>query len=158
MKRHIAWMAILGSLAVTASAGAQPAGSETITTTMSFPSFPSSAPFVGNYSGTFMASGAINDSGTVSVQARFGAVPSPATGVLQTVRTLSGDNGTLTLRCNQRLFPHQTTVVELNAGSCVVLEATGAYAGFRGSGRLTGTTDFGVTPVTIQDTLVLGQH
>jgi hypothetical protein len=37
----------------------------------------------------------------------------------------------------------------------VVLDATGAYAGLRGSGSLTGTTDFGATPVTIQDTLVL---
>jgi hypothetical protein len=37
----------------------------------------------------------------------------------------------------------------------VVLAATGAYAGLSGSGSLTGTTDFGATPVTIQDTLVL---
>jgi hypothetical protein len=37
----------------------------------------------------------------------------------------------------------------------VVLDATGAYAGLRGSGSLTGTTDFGATPVTIHDTLVL---
>ena len=76
--------------------------------------------------------------------------------MIQTVRTLSGSNGTLTLRCNQRTFPpNQSTTVVSNTGSCVVLDATGAYSGLAGSGSLTGTTDFGATPVTIQDTLVL---
>ena len=138
------------------AATARPSGSETITTTLFFPSFPSSAPFVGTYSGTFSASGAVTDTGTVTAQALFGAFPSPVAAVLQTVRTLSGSDGTLTLRCNQRTFPpNQSTTVVANAGSCVVLNATGAYAGLRGSGSLTGTTDLGATPPTVQDVLVL---
>jgi hypothetical protein len=156
MNRIVGATAIILLFVFAGAAEARQSGSETITTTMLFPSFPSTAPFVGTYSGTFSASGTVSDTGTVTVQARFGAVPSPATGVLQTVRTLSGGNGTLTLRCNQRIFPpNQSTTVVSNTGSCAVLEATGAYAGLRGSGSLTGTTDFGATPVTIQDTLVL---
>ena len=155
MKRIVSATAVTLLFAFAGAANAQPSGSETITTTLFFPSFPSKAPFVGTYSGTFSASGTVSDAGTVTAQARFGAVPSPATGVLQTVRTLRGGNGTLTLRCTQRTPPNQATTVVSNTGSCVVLEATGAYAGLRGSGSLTGTTDFGATPVTIQDTLVL---
>jgi hypothetical protein len=156
MKRLVGATAIMLLFVFAGVANARPSGSETIKTSLFFPSFPSAPPFVGTYSGTFSASGTVSDTGTVSAQVLFGAVPSPAIGVLQTVRTLSGGRGTLTLRCNQRTFPpNQSTTVVANAGSCVVLNATGAYAGLRGSGSLTGTTDFGATPVTIQDTLVL---
>lgn len=157
MKRHIAWVAILGSLALAAPAGARPSGSETITTTLLFPSFPTTPPLRETYTGTFSASGTVSDTGTVTDQAQFGAVPSRGMGVLQQVRTLSGSSGTLTLRCNERFSPpNQPLTVVSDAGSCVVHGATGAYAGLRGSGSLTGTTDFGATPVTIEDTLTLG--
>jgi hypothetical protein len=148
--------AIMLLFAFAGVANAGPPASETITTTLLFPSFPSTAPFVGTYTGTFSASGMVTDTGTVTDQALFGAVPSPVTAVLQQVRTLSGSNGTLTLRCNQRVPPGQSSSVVSNTGSCVVLGATGAYAGLRGSGSLIGTTDFGSTPVTVQDTLVFG--
>ena len=86
----------------------------------------------------------------------MGAVPSPVVGVLQTVRTLRGAKGTLTLRCTERIHPPgQNGNVVTNAGSCVVHGATGAYAGLRGSGRLTGTTTFHKTSLTIRDTLTL---
>jgi hypothetical protein len=156
MKRIVGATAIMLMLVLAAAASARPAGTETITTTLLFPTFPSSAPFVGTYSGTFSASGTTSDTGTVTAQTLFGAVPSPVIGVLQTIRTLSGSNGTLTLRCNQRTFPpNQSTTVVSNTGSCAVLDATGAYAGLRGSGSLTGTTDFGATPLTVHDVLVL---
>lgn len=156
MKRIVWATATMLLFGFAGAASARPLGSETISSTLFFPSFPNAAPFVGIYSGTFSASGTVADTGTVSAQARFGAVPSPAVGVLQTVRTLTGGDGTLTLRCNQRIFPpNQSTTVVSNTGSCVILGATGAYAGLRGSGSLTGTTDFGATPVTVQDTLAL---
>lgn len=155
MKRIIGVATVVLLLVFAGVANAQPSGSETITTTLIFPAFPSTAPFVGTYSGTFSATGTVADTGTVTDQVLFGAVPSPVTGVLQQVRTLTSSNGTLTLRCNQRLAPGQSTTLVTNSGSCVVLAATGAYAGLAGSGRLTGTTDFGATPVTIRDTLVL---
>jgi hypothetical protein len=156
MKRIVGAITVMLLFVFADAANARPSSSETITTTLLFPSFPSSAPFVGTYSGTFSASGAVADTRTVAGQALFGAVPSPVIGVLQTVRTLSGANGTLTLRCDQRTFPpNQSTTMVSNTGSCAMLDATGAYAGLRGSGSLTGTTDFGATPGTVQDVLVL---
>lgn len=157
MKRIVGATAITLLCVFAGVASAQPSSSETITTVLSFPAFPSSAPSVATYSGTFAASGTVSDTGTVTAQTLFGAVPSPATGVLQTVRTLTGSIGTLTLRCTQRIFPPNQPPMNLvsSTGSCVVLDATGAYAGLRGSGSLTGVTNFGATPVTVQDVLVL---
>jgi hypothetical protein len=155
MKAIVGATAIMLLFVFAGAANAQPSGSETITTTLLFPSFPSKAPYVQTYSGTFSASGAVADTGTVTDQAHFDAVPSPVTAVLEQDRTLSGSKGTLTLRCTQRIPPGQSGPVLTNTGSCVVLDATGAYAGLRGSGRLAGTTDFSATPVTIRDTVVL---
>jgi hypothetical protein len=81
----------------------------------------------------------------------------------QTVRTYRGSNGTLTLRCNERFSPPNQSITKsvLLAGSCVVHNATGAYAGLKGSGRLRGTATFitdsqGVlTTIIVQDTLTL---
>ena len=167
MKRHISWLAILGALAFVAPANADAASSETITTTLTFPydQLPTTPPLVGTFSGTFSASGTVSDTGTVTAQALLGAVPSQGMATQQTVRTLSGANGTLTLRCNERFSPPGQDTTNPNgvhlAGSCVVLDATGAYAGLRGSGSLTGTTTFitdpagNLTAITIQDTLTL---
>lgn len=160
MKRHIPWLAILGALVFVAPAGARPSGSETITTTLVFPytQLPNTAPYVGTFGGTFSASSPFSDTGTVSAQTLLGAVPSRGMATQQTVRTLSGSNGTLTLRCNERFSPpNQPTASVALAGSCVVLNATGAYAGLHGSGSLTGTTEFGASAITIQDTLTLGE-
>ena len=150
------------TLAPGAARAARASGSETITSTILFPvdQIPSTAPVVGTFSGTFSASGTVSDAGTVTDQALFGAVPSPAVGVLQQTRTYSGSKGTLTLRCTERIhLPRQTANARTIAGSCVVLDATGAYAGLRGSGKLTGkTSGFLTNPfvlLTVQDTLVL---
>jgi hypothetical protein len=146
------------ALAPGAAGAARASGSETINTTIPFPTFPTKAPERATYTGTFSASGTVADSGTVTVQAMFVAVPNTAaTGVLQQVRTYIGSQGTLTLRCNQRLFPPNKPQpgVASNTGSCVVHDATGAYAGLKGSGSLTGITDFTAPVVTVQDTLVL---
>lgn len=155
MKGIVGATAIVLVVGFAGAANAQPSGSETITTTLALPSFPSTAPYVQTYSGTFTAAGAVADSGTVTDQAHFAAVPSPVTAVLEQVRTLAGSKGTLTLRCTQSVPPGQPGPVLTNIGNCVVLDATGAYAGLRGSGHLTGTTDFSATPVTVRDTVVL---
>ena len=161
MKRHIPWLAILGALAFVAPANANAASSETIRTTLTFPvdQLPNNSGPAGTFSGRFSAAGTVSDNGTLSAQTLLGAVRSPVAATQQTVRTLSGANGTLTLRCNERFSPPGQDTTNPNgvhlAGSCVVLDATGAYAGLRGSGSLTGTTTFGDTAITIQDTLVL---
>jgi hypothetical protein len=147
-----------------AAGAARASGSETITTTLVFPydQLPSNSGPAGTFSGTFSASGTVSDSGTVTAQVLVGAVRSPVAATQQTVRTYSGSNGTLTLRCNERFSPPGQDITNPNgislAGSCVVLDATGAYAGLRGSGRFiteSSTTTFGATAITIQDVLTL---
>lgn len=154
MKRILFGATLLASLALATSAGAQPpAGPETITTSLSFPSFPTAPPFVGTYGGTFIAAGAAGDSGTVSAQALFSAQPAPSTGVLHTDRTLTGDSGTLKLRCTQiaKSFSDPTAVPD--SGTCAILAATGGYETFSGSGKLTGTAN--LLAGTLTDTLTL---
>jgi hypothetical protein len=160
MKRTVGATAIMLLLFVFAgAANARPSGSETITTMLVFPydQLPSNSGPAGTFSGTFSASGTVSDSGTVTAHTVLGGVLSPVAATQQTVRTYSGGNGTLTLRCNERFSPpgQDTTQPVSLAGSCVVLDATGAYAGLRGSGSLTGETTFGATAITVQDTLVL---
>src|SRR5436305_13940133 len=125
---------------------------------------PAMRPFVATFRGSFSASGTVSDTGTVTAQALLGAVPSQGMATQQAVRTLSDANGTLTLRCNERFSPPNQLLTQPPppsvslAGSCVVLDATGAYAGLRGSGRFitdSSTTTFGDTAITVQDTLVL---
>jgi hypothetical protein len=158
MKRIVWAVTAIVLLVFAGAAHARPSGSERITTTLFFPTFPSEPPYFASYSGVFEAAGAVSDSGDVSAQALLAAVASPSTGVLKTVRTLTGNKGTLTLSCTQRIFPPNQTPVDntvSNTGTCVVLAATGAYSGLRGSGKLTGTTDFGAPVVTVIDELVL---
>jgi hypothetical protein len=154
MKRKLFGAAMLASLALATPAGAQPpAGPETITTSLSFPSFPTAPPYVGTYSGTFTAAGAVADAGTVNVQARFAAVPSPSTGVLQTDRTLRGNAGTLQLRCTQiaKSFADENAVP--GSGTCAILAATGAYDTLKGSGKLVSVAD--LIAGTLNDTLTI---
>jgi hypothetical protein len=146
--------AALGALAPVASA--QPPGSATITTTFALTSAPGTGgnPVTGEAAGTFSSSGAISDNGTVELQLTFGALPAPSTGVLQSLRTLTGQHGTITLRCTQigRDFSDPADVP--NQGSCAVIGGTGAYADVHGHGTLTGTADLTGTP-TITDVLDL---
>jgi hypothetical protein len=103
------------------------------------------------YGGTFLASGAVSDSGTLSADTLFSAVRSPKVGVLQTTETLTGSEGTIVLRCSQI----STTDPVVSTGSCAILRTTGAYAGLSGAAKLTGVTDFNASPVTVTDTIVL---
>jgi hypothetical protein len=156
MKRAVACSALLLMLAIAEPAAGSPArASEAIDSVISFPSFPATAPYTATYLGTFSASGAVNDAGTITAQTLLSAVPSPSAAVLHTVRTLTSLDGTLVLRCEQ----HATSLSDLGAvpssGTCAVLNATGVYSGFAGSGKVTGVTDLLSTPVTLSDELVL---
>jgi hypothetical protein len=154
MKRTLFGAAMLASLALATSAGAQPpAGSETITSSISFPSFPTAPPFVGTYSGTFTSAGSIADSGTLTTEARFAAVPAPSTGVVQTDRTLRGGAGTLQLRCTQIAKSFSDLSAVPDSGTCAILAATGAYETLRGAGKLTGVAN--LTAGTLADTLTV---
>lgn len=155
MKRIAGAVTILLSLAFAASANAQPPRPETITMNLTgFLNFPAAPPYVSTYDGTFQASGAINDTGGVTAHTLFAAVPSPSTAVLETYRTLTGSDGTLSLRCSEiaKLVADLSGVP--GTGTCAVIGATGMYAGLTGSGKVTSTAD--LITGTFQETLVLG--
>jgi hypothetical protein len=146
-----AGLAALAVVLTAATGEARASDPETITTTISIPSFPSSPPFKATYGGTFSAAGMVSDSGTLSADTLFSAVPSLTVGVLQTTQTLTGSEGTIVLRCEQILKSGVTS-----SGTCSIHDATGAYAGLNGAAKLTGVTDFNASPVTVTDTIVLG--
>jgi hypothetical protein len=154
MKRTLFGATMLASLALATPAGAQPpAGPETITTPLTFPSFATAPQFVRTYNGTFTTAGPIADSGTVSTQALFTALPAPSTGVLKTDRTLSGGAGTLQLRCIQIAKSFSDLSHVPGSGACAILAATGADETLAGAGKLTGVAD--LTAGTLTDTLTV---
>lgn len=155
MRRIISVAVLVSSLVFVGSATASGLAGETITTTLAFPAFPASPPNVGQYSGTFAASGPVSDRGGVSAQALFGAVPSPSVAVLQTTRTLTGATGTLVLRCEQIVKDFSDLSAAPDTGTCTILSGTGVYAGAHGSGTVTGVTNFLASPVTVTDVLTL---
>jgi hypothetical protein len=160
MKRIVGSTVAVVSLVIAGSALGHTPSAESITSVIQATTFPSAAPFVEAYTGTFTSS--TGDSGTETVQALFGAAPSPHTAVLQTLRTLTSNDGssTLVLRCHQLATEQDlSTFPEVpSTGSCAVLSGTGVYAGVSGSGPLTGITVFDSSgSATLTDTVPLGR-
>lgn len=148
------------SLAPAAPVLAHPASTNTITSVIPITTFPSAAPFVETYTGTFSSS--TGGSGTEAVRTRFGAVRSPRVGVLQTLRTLTSSDGQsmLVLRCHQLATAQDFSTLPNvpDNGSCAVLSGNGAYAGLSGSGALNGAVLFDPsgTSGTLTDTVSFG--
>jgi hypothetical protein len=115
--------------------------------------FPSGNPPVGTASGTFVSSGAITDTGTLSGAALFGAVPAPSTGVLQTKLTLSGSGGTILLRCSQIAKDFSDLSNVPDTGSCAVIGGTGSYAGLHGHATVIGYAN--LNTATVKETIFL---
>ena len=156
MKRIIAALAVAMPLVFAVSAQAGSVASESISTAVPAPSFPSAPPYVQSYTGSFTASGAFSDSGTVSLQALFSAVPAPSTSVLETVRTFTDTQGyTLTLRCSTFANDFSNPSDTPNRGTCAVHGGTGPYASLRGSGKLTGFANFTLSPPVLFETVVI---
>jgi hypothetical protein len=143
------------SLAVAAvPAAAQSLDSATIATTFQVTSIGTGGtPISGTGTGTFSISGPVSDSGTAELQLIFGALPAPSTGVLQSSRTLSGQEGTITLRCTQIAKNFSNPSAVPYTGSCTVIGGTGAYAGLHAHGTLTGVAD--LTTLVLSDILEL---
>lgn len=141
------------SLADSASA-ARPGTSETINSGWSIPYIPSTPPFVATYTGTFTASGAFGDSGTVTVNQLDAAVPAPSTSAVELVETLTGTQGyTLTLECTIFANDFSNLADIPDRGTCAALSGTGPYASLRGSGKITGFYSY--TPPSANETVAI---
>lgn len=156
MKRIVVALAIAMPLVFAVSAQARSGASESIHTVIPAASFPTTPPYVQAYTGSFTASGAFNDSGTMSVEALFAAVPSPSISVLETVRTLTDPRDyTLTLRCSTFANDFSNPSDVPDRGTCAVLGGTGPYAALSGSGKLTGFADLTASPEILDETVVV---
>lgn len=154
MKRIIGSAIAVLSLALVGASGASAAQTDMITTDWSIPTFPSAPPFTGSYAGTY--SDTFGDSGTVTIQALLGAVPSPSTGVLQTLRTYSDERGdTLVLRCVQIASDFSNLSDVPNRGSCAVLSRRGDFAALSGAGKISGYASFTGTGAIVHDIVTL---
>lgn len=95
--------------------------------------------------GTFEMSGSVVDAGSTIEELTFGGPLDRSPVPLTFVRTLTGRQGTLTLRGSARISFTSPTVGTLD-GDWTVETATGQYATMRGTGTLSGRADFGTTP------------
>lgn len=148
--------AITATMIGTSAGGAAAATSsvQSITTVLS--GTPSqSPPFLTTATGSYTAtsaSGTIVDSsqppqgGSIVAVARIPINP-PNSTQIQSVRTITSPNGTLRLRCTEVSQPASPSAIQ---GECVVLDASGVYAGLSGTGRLTGQ----LGSDTLADTIV----
>jgi hypothetical protein len=127
----------LAALGVAAPAVAQPPAAETINISWVVTSATTAPPFRLTATGTFAASGAMSDSGTGALAGQAVADPSPIVGIFQYRSiTLTGQAGTLTLRCNSRSTDFSDPTAVPGSGPCAITGGTGAYEDVHGQGTM----------------------
>lgn len=97
--------------------------------------------------GTFTLSGALGDEGTTNETLTFGGPLNQPVVPVTFTRTLTGEHGTITVTGAATITFSSATAGAL-AGTWNVQSGTGRYASLTGSGRLTGSADFGALPPT----------
>ena len=135
------------------SASAQPPATETISATWAAGPGATSAPYRGFGNGTFNATGAIADAGSLAIQGHDGGVPSPTVATVHTDQTLTSADGTLELRCNQISNDFTDLSAVPAPGQCAIIAGTGVYAQLHGQGTITGIVNL-ITRIET-DTIVL---
>jgi hypothetical protein len=100
---------------------------------------------VGLFTGTWSASGGINDSGT-AVEPTVNLV---GNGELHIVRDVTGSKGTFTLRIDSKLVAIEPDGSHVFTGHWVVIAGTGAYADLHGQGTRSAVVTNGVVTETL---------
>jgi hypothetical protein len=100
---------------------------------------------VGPFTGTWSASGGINDSGTLAET----TVNFVGNGQLHIVRDVTGSQGTFTLRIDSTAVAVEPNGNVDFTGHWVVIAGTGAYADLHGQGTRTAVADHGVVTETL---------
>jgi hypothetical protein len=91
----------------------------------------------------FTATGAITDSGTVTLDfVRATALPSPTVGTAQYVRTFHGSAGSFTILLNSMITGTDDPTLADEQGHWLIVSGTGAYAEVLGQGTESGIRDF----------------
>jgi hypothetical protein len=100
---------------------------------------------VGPFTGTWAASGGINDSGT-AVEPTVNFV---GNGELHIVRDVTGSQGTFTLRLDSKLVAIEPDGSHVFSGQWVVIAGTGGYADLHGQGIRSAVVSNGVVTETL---------
>jgi hypothetical protein len=96
----------------------------------------------GLVAGTFSASGAFVDAGTMQVVSRtVSAFGAPAFAMSHVTILLTGARGTITIKAQIVESITSNPLILSNEGSWAVVDGTVAYAALRGQGTVTGTAD-----------------
>ena len=91
----------------------------------------------------FIATGAIEDSGTITLDfVRATALPSPTVGTAQYVRTFNGQAGSFTILLNSMITGTDNPALADERGHWLIVSGTGAYADLLGQGTESGIRDF----------------
>ena len=97
--------------------------------------------------GTFQMSGNLSDTGQTTEALTFLGPLDKSPVPVSFTRQLTGARGALSVKGNATLTFTSPTAATVS-GDWELESGTGAYASMKGSGRLTGTADFGATPPT----------
>lgn len=95
--------------------------------------------------GTFRMAGALADRGATTEELTFGGPLDQSPVPVTFRRTLTGEDGGLVVTGSASLAFTSPTAATLS-GTWQVESATGRYTGMKGTGTLTGSANFGVTP------------
>lgn len=103
----------------------------------------------------FVATGAIDDSGTVSsVLLIAAALPAPVVGTAQWLKTFEGQKGSFTIRLQSLVTFVGDSLQAPETGHWVLVDGTGVYAGLLGQGAESGIRDYGAQSL---DAILTGQ-
>ncbi len=139
--RFILVLAILATLATGLATSASASPSQPISIATSKP--PGPVP------GTFAASGAFADSGTINnLSFAPSAFGSPTFGVSHITILFAGSAGTFTLKAQITETLTSDPNVLTDNGTWTIIDGTGAYANLRGQGTVVGTVDDNVNLIT----------
>jgi len=97
--------------------------------------------------GTFQMTGTLTDTGQTTESLTFLGPLDKSPVPVSFTRQLTGARGALSVKGNATLTFTSPTAATVS-GDWEVESGTGAYASMKGTGRLTGTADFGAAPPT----------
>ena len=131
---------IVPALAVACSSGPDETGPVTISIQQSLTGQTTAA-------GTFQMTGTLTDTGQTTESLTFLGPLDKSPVPVSFTRQLTGARGALSVKGNATLTFTSPTAATVS-GDWEVESGTGAYASMKGTGRLTGTADFGAAPPT----------
>ena len=96
----------------------------------------------GPVSGTFSATGAFADDGTINnLSIGFSALGAPTFGITHVTVLFTGDDGTFTLKAQIKETLTADPQVLTDSGTWTIIAGTGAYADLHGQGTISGTVN-----------------